>query len=243
VAVIGDSFTFGQGIEAEDRFSNRLERSLAGSRVEFLNFGRPGDETVDELETLAQVVLPIRPDFVLLQWYVNDVEGRDHSQRPQPAPLLSHWSASLLREHSVLYFLLEQRWQFLQVRMRLSESYEHYMQRRFADPAGPQMQAYARTFREFVATCRDAGVVLGIVLFPDPTAVLSHAYDDLHRQLLALCAEEGASCLDLLPAFEPAARRGVQLQVGPLESHPSAAANEVAAAAILGHFGRQWPRR
>src|SRR5206468_9682819 len=38
IAVVGDSFTFGQGIEASERFSNLVEGSL-GPRDEVLNFG------------------------------------------------------------------------------------------------------------------------------------------------------------------------------------------------------------
>src|SRR5437870_6304289 len=40
IAVIGDSFAWGQGVEERDRFSNLLEEFL-GPRYEVFNFGRP----------------------------------------------------------------------------------------------------------------------------------------------------------------------------------------------------------
>jgi hypothetical protein len=46
VAVIGDSITYGQGIQEQDRFSNLIEKELTrqnGKRgYEVLNFGQPG---------------------------------------------------------------------------------------------------------------------------------------------------------------------------------------------------------
>lgn len=66
--------------------TERLEALLrdADLNAEVLNFGRPGSETVDHVETLQDAVLPLQPDFVLLQWFVNDVEGHDKSGRPMP---------------------------------------------------------------------------------------------------------------------------------------------------------------
>src|SRR5216683_1762907 len=68
IAVIGDSFTWGQGIEERDRFSNLLEGFLSSS-YEVLNFGIPGHDMPEHLTEL-ELVLKIRPDFVLLQLYI-----------------------------------------------------------------------------------------------------------------------------------------------------------------------------
>src|SRR5438445_129949 len=72
IAVIGDSFTWGQGVEAEERFSN-LIGGVLGPHYEVLNFGIPGHDMPQHLEVLDQV-LPMHPDFVLLQLYINDFE-------------------------------------------------------------------------------------------------------------------------------------------------------------------------
>jgi hypothetical protein len=77
IAVIGDSFTWGQGIDRSDRMTERLQALLdhTSGRFEVLNFGLPGRETVDHLRTLRDVVLPLHPDFVLLQWFINGSSG------------------------------------------------------------------------------------------------------------------------------------------------------------------------
>src|SRR5437764_1246115 len=55
IAVIGDSFAWGQGVEERDRFSNLLEEFL-GPRYEVFNFGRPGNNMPEHLEMLRHVV-------------------------------------------------------------------------------------------------------------------------------------------------------------------------------------------
>ena len=80
-------------------------------------------------------MLPLHPDFVLLQWYENDVEGLDKSRRPRPWRLLpSDTLTGLLRGRSALYFLMERQWGMLQRSLGWVGSYQDYMTVRFADP-------------------------------------------------------------------------------------------------------------
>src|SRR5207248_3815155 len=72
IAIIGDSFTFGQGIEERERFSNVLE-TLLGPKYEVLNFGTPGNDLPEHVQVLERA-LQVAPDFVLLQLYINDFE-------------------------------------------------------------------------------------------------------------------------------------------------------------------------
>jgi len=111
IAVIGDSITFGQGIEEKDRFTNLSEKEFNSEnsrrgRYEVLNFGIPGAETVHHLDILKDPVLSAEPDFILLQWFTNDVEGRDKSGRPRPLILIP----IELREISALFYLLHDQW-------------------------------------------------------------------------------------------------------------------------------------
>ncbi len=75
VAVIGDSFTEGLGVEAEDTFSARLEKKFSGSskQVRFINFGLIGAGPAEEARLLQFRALQYEPDLVLLVLYANDV--------------------------------------------------------------------------------------------------------------------------------------------------------------------------
>lgn len=243
IAVIGDSITFGQGIREEERFSNVLERRLnaaavAGTRYEVLNFGRLGAETEDHLEILRDVVLDLTPDFVLLQWYVNDVEGHDKSGRPQPRRLLpSDFLTARLRERSALYYLLDRQWGSIQRRLGWVGGYQEYMEARFGDRESEDSRAAGEKLRSFIRSCAESGVRSGIVLFPDLTGELDLGF--LHDRVLDECAREELACLDLSPVFERHAERQ-RLWASPLDPHPGPEAHRLAADSLMRGLGPSW---
>jgi hypothetical protein len=244
IAVLGDSFTFGQGISEADRFSNRLEVALNDSdrAFEVLNFGRRGAETVDQIRMLEDTVFSVEPDFILLQWYINDVEGKDKSMRPAARPLIpSEELATILHKGSVLYFMLDEQWTAMQVDLGWTASYTEYLRARFGDPGGLDSRAAASAFSTLIALCRERSVPLGIVLFPHMRGIAmpTYPFDFLHERVLAQCAREGVDCLDLRAVMAHASRRG-PLDVNRFDSHPNARANRIAAEEILRRFGPVW---
>jgi hypothetical protein len=71
ILVLGDSMVWGWGVEAQDRFTDRLEASIPD--VEVVNAGVPGYSTDQELIWLEREGLKYRPDLVILVLYFNDV--------------------------------------------------------------------------------------------------------------------------------------------------------------------------
>ena len=76
IAVVGDSFTYGNGVRQQDRYSDLLQAELP-AHVEVLNFGTPARTRRSTWRPWANCCHAVHPDFVLLQWYVNDVEDDD----------------------------------------------------------------------------------------------------------------------------------------------------------------------
>lgn len=80
IAVLGDSIAFGWGVKEEERFSNVLEKILNEEtsgivpRVECLNFGVPGYNSVMEEALLVDTVLDYHPDVVVVNLVTNDDE-------------------------------------------------------------------------------------------------------------------------------------------------------------------------
>ena len=186
IAVVGDSFTWGQGIEARQRFSNLIQDSL-GPGYEVLNFGRPGDDMPEHLGVLEQA-LQASPDFVLLQLYINDFETKQ-MQRPRPHPLLPASIDRSLERSSVLYDLMNQEWGALQPHLGLVDSYEEYMAKNLHDPSVPNAQLAFGMLNQFIVTARRAGVASGTVLFPAPDAMGPHGshypFGYLHERVAA----------------------------------------------------------
>ena len=245
VAIIGDSITYGQGIQEQDRFSNLIEKELThqnGKRgYEVLNFGQPGAETIDHLEILASPVLEAEPDFILLQWFTNDVEGHDKSERPRASRVIPvDRIASRLQGNSALFYLLNQQWITIQHKMGWFShgSYTDYMLKRFGDPNSVSSIAAKESLLSFIAMCKQRQIALGIVLFSSPYYGGS-TLDFLTDRVLQLCREENVGCLDLRSTFFPY-RSGQQLFVNPLDVHPSPFANRLATERIITAFGDVW---
>jgi hypothetical protein len=247
ICVIGDSFTYGQGIEESHRLTDILEARLNagqdGRPYEVLNFGLPGASTVEHLRTLQEVVLDAAPDYILLQWLSNDVEGGVQSGRPRPIPLIpSSTVSSILHRQSALYYLTHHAWVTLQEGIRLKKTYADYMVDRFGDPGSEGARAADRVLEEFLLRCRDEGVAVGMILYPRPAdrdPGKEDRLDFLLDRVVGPCDRLGVPYVDLRRAF-----RGVhparKLWVNPLDSHPGPLANKLAADAVLRVFGNEW---
>ena len=241
IAVVGDSFTFGNGIRQEDRYSDLLHVRLP-SHFEVLNFGTPGANT-PEHRSLVDALLPrIQPDFVLLQWYVNDMEDDDTTGRPTFEPLMPirSWH-NWLGERSALYNVANMRWAELQIALGWTVSYPEYLHHRFADPNGHDAQLDRQVLLDLIARCRRANVPLGIVLFPDTTGDLGANYQFayLHERVLEVCRTENLWCVDLRQDFAMVKDRRL-LWANQLDHHPGVLANEIAAVKIFETYSRQW---
>lgn len=79
VVALGDSFTFGQGVEEDEAFVQVAARSLAGQGldVEMLNFGVPGHGQPQAVALLEHRLLELDPDVVLLNVFANDLSAED----------------------------------------------------------------------------------------------------------------------------------------------------------------------
>jgi len=75
IAAVGDSTTYGEGVNLEDTYIKQLEKILnnhCNKKVEILNFGASGASTINELELIERKVLLYKPDIIMLQMDSND---------------------------------------------------------------------------------------------------------------------------------------------------------------------------
>lgn len=242
IAVVGDSFTFGNGVRAEDRYSDILQSRLP-DHIEVLNFGAAGANTPEHRSLVEHLLATTHPDFVLLQWYVNDVEDDDSSARPTFHPLMPvraihNW----LNNSSALYTVANMQWAESQVALGMTGSYPEYLQRRLGDPNSADSQTDRTLLLDLIARCRRAGVPLGIVLFPDTAGAdlgAGYPFAYLHERVLDICRTQSLTCLDLRNDFSKVKDHRL-LWTNRLDHHPSALANEIAAERILDTFATKW---
>jgi len=74
VLLLGDSFTYGVGVNTDQTFAYRLEQRLsqAGHSVAVINAGNPGKGTDYALKFFDLVGRSLKPDVIVLGFYAND---------------------------------------------------------------------------------------------------------------------------------------------------------------------------
>lgn len=86
IAVLGDSYTFGWGVNQSQTYSTVLERRLNHSTddaVQTLNFGVPGLTTTEEVEQFRERWVQFGPDVVIVGYAFNDIMNMSERDRIQ----------------------------------------------------------------------------------------------------------------------------------------------------------------
>jgi lysophospholipase L1-like esterase len=121
IIFLGDSTTAGNGVaELSQVFTAKLEEKLNGSstdgRIEVLNLGVGGYQTLQEVETLREKGLKYEPDLVYLVFCLNDffmdADGGVYDrlkERASGSPQIVRGGLHLLLKHSRLAFALYHR--------------------------------------------------------------------------------------------------------------------------------------
>ena len=239
-AVVGDSFTWGQGIAASARYSNLIQNDL-GASYEVFNFGISGTDMPEHIALLPKV-LATSPDFILLQLYFNDFEMPGMT-RPAPYPLLPTVLDREFERSSATYTLLDVQWARLQEALGIVETRTHWEARNLQDPNSPYSRQGFGMLSDFIDQSQQAKVGVGIVFFPFPDHMgkdgSEYPYTYLNDRVADMCKAKGIPCLDLLQAFSTFKDPRV-MWVSPFDAHPNELANRRAAYEIMGRFGSIW---
>lgn len=228
VAVVGDSFTFGFNVLAEETYPEVLEQRLCGRfparPCEVLNFGVGGYSSRDEALVLRHKVPPFAPTIIIVGYYLNDPEIAPIQ------PLHVAFDRGRWWQHSHLLRLVAQREHQWALAHYGDGDYYRYLHR---DPGKWNSVVTAFNDMREVATVLSAPVL--VVLFPDcPHPWSAYPYRTEHRQVAAAARAAGLDVLDLLDAFS--AHEPATVCSGPWDSHPSALGHRVAGEAIESHI-------
>jgi lysophospholipase L1-like esterase len=234
---LGDSFTWGVGVEFEDAWPQRLQRMLArrsGGRWEAVSLARPGMNTVEQAEQLEAEALAYAPDVVVLGYCLNDSEddeaaelrrARDwealRSARQRGGTPLVERSALVRVVAGRVRATLETRRRVANYRAQYDDGYAGWRRGR---------EALAR----MAAACRGRDVPLVVAVFPLFGNPLDGRYPfaALHGKVAAAAGEAGARVVDLLPFYREL-RPELLVVDGANDEHPNEIAHRIAANAML----------
>ncbi len=244
LVVAGDSFTWGQGVyPASERFTERIDLFLNKpentSAIEVVNAGICGFNLPNHYKFL-HFIDAIKPDYVLYQWFINDMVLKPDFAQYKTAHLIKNRTVhTWLWKHSALYYLLQRGYGSMQRKDGSKKSYSQYLLESMSDPKGASAVKARDLLIRYIEHYQENNTDFGIVLFPSFYSPMDqYTLGFLHEQVLEVCAEKEIECLDLRSSYSDVEYKKLWANV--FDPHPSALANEIAADAIYDFFGSTW---
>jgi lysophospholipase L1-like esterase len=209
IAVLGDSLTFGWGVEKADTFEVLLEAMLSESRpTEVINFGAGNYNTQQEVNLFREKGLKYNPDKVVVFYFINDAEV---------TPQQSKW-AWVARLRSVTF--LWSRVRGLLTRTNPGQTFESFYSDLYQDDQ-PGFVALREAFIELRDLTGERGIELQVIMLPELHNLVDYPFDAEYAKVAGFLRDSGINYIDLTERF-----RGYEnapgLWVAPDDAHPNA---------------------
>jgi len=249
VVAVGDSVTFGFGVNDDDTFCTQAERLLrsqhTGLNLEIVNLAVPGYDTRQEVTLLGRYVDQLRPDVVLVGFYSNDVpdsledaaSGTTIATTPAEGQTLhmnaaptSFWDIQMRKSRAIYTvgrafkrFTHKGEWGMARFNMELDILQGHDT---------PQLdKAWGRVQEQFDVLQRMAsshGFAVGIVVLPPKEQVVGlYPTANYQRRLGSLAASHGFFFVDPLPRMMTTSEKKDSLYIPYDRNHPTAAGHRL----------------
>jgi lysophospholipase L1-like esterase len=228
IAVVGDSFAFGTGVDLEGTLSSQLQRALtdAGRSVEVLNFGVPGYTSTNVAAVVEHKALELRPDVVLYVFFANDIEPPTSYGPIPPDARIDPLKAFPLRSAGLEGALVLVKRLALSFGFSLARRSPSLSTTEYETGAGARLR---EAFERIRGLCAARGVEFRLAVYPFLTRVDLNQFRPIDELALADAARLGIRTVDLLDAFA-GERDLTHYWVSLFDGHPNADANAKVAA-------------
>lgn len=238
IAVVGNSFAAGVGVQITDRFASKLEQMLNVNReavpfrVDVL--ARSGTSTYQQIE-LVKAGLELEPELVVLALCLNDTEDWTNPRQLQawrekmvPRPPSPGWRRffSVSRLSGWIYNRIQT--------FRARRGYLDYY-RNLYDPSYYGWKRFEASVSIIKDLCRDEGVELLVLIFPlfsDRFEEGRYPFEFAHRAIRELLEREEIEFVDALERFRNT--HPMRMTAIPaIDPHPSEIAHRIVAEALF----------
>lgn len=255
VLAVGDSFTFGQGVEHGEAWPAQVERAIAG--IEVINAGWADAGPVGYLNYLRASGWRLDPDLVLVGVFVgNDVVDDLASEMSFASEVerLAFQAAYLenlrLRigltgaVRSAIDTLIPNLYEvaalaIVKLQYLLGGHRAHFdyiLSEREPPELGRGWELSLGALRQIREEARSRGIPIGIIIIPFLDQVAPTTYPPGHdkdrpqKRIMQFCESEAIACLDLLPTLRASRDRAALYHIK--DGHWTREGNAIAAAAV-----------
>ncbi|MDP1526075.1 MAG: SGNH/GDSL hydrolase family protein [Rhodocyclaceae bacterium] len=221
IAFVGDSITFGWGVAEEETFASRVVNDLQsrGRRVDGFNLGVGNFNTSQELALFKAVGLEMKPDIVVLAYFINDAE-----------PLPRYNQHGWLDWHSAAWTVLAHRADSVLRSGGSRQDWKEYYRGLYRN-GEEGWDSTRRATKELAETVRASGADLIAFNIPELRELKPYPFVDINEKITDLMRSNNIPLIDLLPAVE--GQEPPSLWVTVPDPHPNGKANDLFATAMV----------
>lgn len=249
VALLGDSWGFGWGLEEEETIAHRLEALLRyrypGAELELFNFSIPSYNLADYYRVLKHDVMRFRPDYCVVLLHLNDIEiplqraTRQEVEAWKRRPM-SLWRQPLRYIESLELYKLT----YAKVLLPLAiywelpnEGFVDVFRRKYGDGSEtlPRYREYAEKIGELL---RVENLEASLFLLPLPLARRNpYQLQPINDKVRAIFQTQGIAVEEVLSSYKQHPKHA--LVISAVDGHPNAFAAELLAREIFSLLSRQ----
>jgi len=217
---LGDSLTFGWGVEVEDTFQYILEEELSKtSPTEIINFGIGNYNTEQEVNLFFEKGVKYDPDKVVLFYFINDAEIT-----PEKSGL---WFLG----YSHLISFYWSRINSLINNIVAAKSFKEYYSNLYEE--GQEGWANSKNaLIELRDYCRENGIALQVVLLPELHDTDNTIFTQVYDKVSGFLEENGIDYMSLAKLFKGQGNP-IELWVNYDDAHPNDVAHRKIAEALV----------
>ncbi len=213
IAFVGDSTTMGWGVAERDTFAHRVIDRLTkqGRKVDGFNEGVGNWNTTQELTNFRDTGLKMKPDIVVLTYFINDGE-----------PMPTYPKESWLDLHSAAWIVLNYRLDSLIRQFGPHPDWKHYYRNLYRDDA-PGWQATQKALAGFGEIAKTTGIKIVVFHLPELRELKPYPFQDVTDKVRKAVETAGLPFVDLLPTVETMDPASLWVTVP--DPHPNAKAD------------------
>jgi hypothetical protein len=223
IAFVGDSITLGWGVLEQETFAHRVIATLRaqGRKVDGFNLGVGNLNTTQELALFRAAGARMKPDIVVLAYFINDGE-----------PIPTYRDTGWLDKHSAAWVVMNYRFDTLARQFGDAPDWKHYYRALYDDKAAG-WQATQKALAGFAAMARQIDARLIVFNIPELRELKPYPFGDITAKVLGVVAKQNVPAVDLLSTVE--AMDPASLWVTVPDPHPNGRANDVFAKGMVPH--------
>jgi len=245
IAVLGDSFVFGQGVPQSETFPAVLQKLLNRSQTtetfRVWNLGVSGYNTEQESYLLKSFVLPRKPNWVVVGYNINDLEpiGIDpnavEKEQYDESPLIDRFKNYFLNDLLITQFVKQRAGNIIRLFYPTwyGSTYIQDTLNQYLSPEGP-WGSVSMLLKQMKRDCDKEGVGFTVAVLPAMLDFKNYPFEKAHNVILDFFRDNGIDYIDILPFFK--GHNFMNFWVSALDPHPNELAQEIFAKATAAHL-------